>query len=260
MSSTPEANPRGLTESPSGRDRLRTTPPNPPDDRRAGTGSVDSPKAGSVGQFETEFGRPAAGRRRRGRRGQDRPEGSGQAPSRPMNPAGESSDTHQATIPAERAGNPGRPAIDPGRPEPMPPRTQVASVETRQRRTEGTRPPNPGNGRGLSGSPRNPNHFGEIPIRPDNSTFDATHDRLVCIARSHIIPEDFPVHYRRMTASSRLGVVATSGSDLLLCDRSHSGPHIWPDQTVVNEADQTQQTAPDEQAGQTMSEQPAHQR
>lgn len=110
-----------------------------------------------------------------------------------------------------------------------------ASPATWPRRTEGTRPPDQGNGRGLSDSPRNPNHYGEIPIRPDNRTFDALHDRLVCIARSHVIPEDFPVHYRRATASSRLGVVARSESDLLLCDFSHGGPHIWPDQTVVND-------------------------
>ena len=106
-------------------------------------------------------------------------------------------------------------------------------TESRPRRTAGTRPPDQGNGRGLSGSPRNPNAQGEVPIRPDNRTFDDRHDRQVCIARSHIIPEEFPVGFRRLTAARRLMVVATTGSELLYCDLAHTGPHVWPDQTVV---------------------------
>ena len=107
------------------------------------------------------------------------------------------------------------------------------ATESRPRRTPGTRPPDPGNGRGLSGSQRQPNAHGEVPIRPDNRTFDDQYDRQVCIARSHIIPEEFPVLFRRMTAARRLTVVAATGTELLYCDLAHTGPHVWPDQTVV---------------------------
>lgn len=101
------------------------------------------------------------------------------------------------------------------------------------RGTMGTLPTDAGAGRGLSGSPRTTNHHGEVPIRPDNRTFDGTHDRMVCVARSHIVPEDFPVQHRRMTAAGRLSVVARDGTNLLYCDLAHTGPHVWPDLTEV---------------------------
>ena len=100
----------------------------------------------------------------------------------------------------------------------------------------GTLPAGAEAGRGLSGSPRTTNQHGEVPIRPDNRTFDAAWDREVCIARSHIVPEDFPVQYRRMTAARRLSIVATDGNHQLYCDLAHTGPHVWPDQTIVEDA------------------------
>ena len=36
-----------------------------------------------------------------------------------------------------------------------------------------------------------------------------------------------------MTAARRLTVVAATGTELLYCDLAHTGPHVWPDQTVV---------------------------
>jgi hypothetical protein len=90
-------------------------------------------------------------------------------------------------------------------------------------------------GRGLSGSPRTTNQHGEVPIRPDNRTFDASHDRLVCVARSLIVPEGFPVQYRQMTAARRLAIVAEDGPNLLYCDLAHAGPHLWPDQTAATD-------------------------
>lgn len=233
MSSAPDADDSGQSRSVSDRNRHRTTPPDPSDARKGKAGTVAPAEAASVGRSGAESARPVS-RRRRGRRGQDQAEHSGQARPRTIDLAGETLDVPGATSLPERAGNPDRPGIVPGRSEPVRPRTQESGPEAR-RRTEGTRPPSQGNGRGLSGSPRNPNHYGEIPIRPDNSVFDATYDRLVCIARSHVIPDEFPVQYRRLTASSRLEVVASLGSDLLLCDQSHAGPHVWPDQTVVVE-------------------------
>lgn len=179
----------------------------------------------------------ASSRRRRNRRGNDQ---SPPSPGLAAPDRGIRSDDPERVQPHARAtpaaaDRPGQERTPAGkrRADPARPAERRTNPTPRPRRTEGTRPPDPGNGRGLSSSPRNPNAFGEIPIRPDNRTFDGQHDRLVCIARSHVIPEDFPVHYRPATASARLGVVATSSSDLLLCDLSHGGPHVWPDQTVV---------------------------
>ena len=241
MSSTPDTYASGNNGPGSRHDGVQPGSPDSVGDRPVDTRTGSSPESTTSGSNETPMTRPVA-RRRRNRR--DPAERSDHA--RP--PASElAADERPVAIEAarseERPGNRDRPATTPRRPDPARPTTREAGPEPRRRRTEGTRPPSQGNGRGLSGSPRNPNHYGEIPIRPDNSTFDVTHDRLVCIARNHVIPEDFPVQYRRMTASSRLEVVAMSGSDLLLCDHSHGGPHIWPDQTVVGD-----QPATDHQA------------
>ena len=181
---------------------------------------------------------PANGRRRRNRPGSDRSSPSPGSTESP-DPGSGSNDRDgvqtRARVTAAAADRAVQKRTPAGmrRAEPARPAERLTNPAPRPRRTEGTRPPDQGNGRGLSSSPRNPNAFGEIPIRPDNRTFDGQHDRLVCIARSHVIPEDFPVHYRPATASARFSVVVTSGSDLLLCDLSHSGPHVWPDQTVV---------------------------
>ena len=233
MSSTPDADSSSQIRPSSERDGIRTGSPEPPSTRPAEGQSTSSPEPVDPGLTGTQADRPV-GRRRRNRRDQSARPGHDQP--RPTEAvAGDRPASVGATPPAKRSDNQDWPATTPRRPEPSRPPVREAPQEQRRRRTEGTRSPSQGNGRGLSGSPRNPNHYGEIPIRPDNTTFDATHDRLVCIARHHVIPEDFPVHYRRMTASSRLEVVATSGSDLLLCDHSHIGPHIWPDQSVVGD-------------------------
>ena len=101
----------------------------------------------------------------------------------------------------------------------------------------GTLPTGAEAGRGLSGSPRRPNQHGEIPIRPDNRTFDGSHDRLVCVARSHLIPEGFPVQHRRLTAARRLSVVGRTETALLYCDLAHTGPHLWPEESVTTGAE-----------------------
>ncbi len=219
----------------------QTTPSWGADEHRA-EGQVDTARVDVLVSQPNSRSRQTGNRRRRNRRSAEQPQGR-------VDPQPERLSQNQAASPKPEpksqpaaTGNPSPPVKSSSRDQPTmarnrsdPPResTREAGPELRRRRTEGTRPPDQGNGRGLSGSPRNPNHYGEIPIRPDNSTFDATSDRLVCIARSHIIPEDFPVQYRRMTASSQMKIVATSGLDLLLCDHSHGGPHVWPDQTVV---------------------------
>lgn len=220
-------------------------------DRTDRTSPDEAPKArqveGQVGNSRSTHrsGKPdnsslrPSGRHRRNRRDANRsqPDQVNQDQSSSVEPAEVdlNSGGSAGARPPAGPGTSGRPLISPKRPGPIRQNARGADPELRRHRTEGTRPPDQGNGRGLSGSPRNPNHYGEIPIRPDNSTFDPTHDRLVCIARNRVIPEDFPVQYRRMTASSRLNIVATSGPDLLLCDLSHNGPHVWPDQTVVHD-------------------------
>lgn len=78
------------------------------------------------------------------------------------------------------------------------------------------------------------NANGEVPIRPDNRTFADGLDRQVCIARSHVIPEAFPVNHRPRTGSRRLGLVSQEGDTQLWCDGSHLGPHVWPDQREVD--------------------------
>lgn len=231
MSPTPDADANSQKGPASGHDADGTTSPDPASINRSESQSSASSRPANSSPAETPSARQT-GRRRRNRR--DQPEHSRHDRPRANElTTGDGPTKADAAQPVERPVNRDRPATTPRRTEPVPTPPGESSPDPRRRRTEGTRPPSQGNGRGLSGSPRNPNHFGEIPIRPDNSTFDATHDRLVCIARSGVIPEDFPVQYRRMTASSRLEIVATSGSDLLLCDHSHSGPHIWPDQTEV---------------------------
>jgi len=213
------------------------------------TGFADAAAGHADGMSTTDHGpritdlpkstsQPPASRKRRNRRGTERgqqignPSGGDMEPAQPGESAGDRLDTRPAAPAAAQPAREHMPAT-PRRAEPGKGGERGTNPASRPRRTEGTRPPDQGNGRGLAGSPRNPNAFGEIPIRPDNRTFDGLHDRLVCIARSHVIPEDFPVHYRPATASARLGVVASSGYDLLLCDLSHGGPHVWPDQTVV---------------------------
>ena len=227
-------------------DRSDGSDPDPPDLRPGSQPRFDASRAAGgdhqppLGQDRPEASRtqPASSRRRRNRRGNDQlPPSSGSTDS--PDPGTRSNDPARiqpdARATPAAAGRPVQERTPAGtrRAETVRPVERRTNPAPRPRRTEGTRPPDQGNGRGLSSSPRNPNAFGEIPIRPDNRTFDGLHDRLVCIARSHVIPEDFPVHFRPATASARLGVVVTSGSDLLLCDLSHSGPHVWPDQTVV---------------------------
>lgn len=181
------------------------------------------------------------GRRRNRRRSQANPDETARSsaerdPSQPGSPASSPAPVRKA-LPRQPQSGTSRSAPAPdasvSRPNDLRGGERRGATDSRPRRTNGTRPPEPGNGRGLSGSPRNPNAYGEVPIRPDNGTFDDRYDRQVCIARSHIIPEEFPVLFRRMTAARRLSVVTTTGAEVLYCDLGHTGPHIWPDQTVV---------------------------
>ncbi len=112
-------------------------------------------------------------------------------------------------------------------PEPESPRRRPPEPEaTRPRQTPP--PPVTPNGRGLGGSPRHPNQYGEVPIRPDNRVFADDLDRHVCVARHHLIPEGFPVTHRPVTAAGRMHVVAEADGALLYCDGAHTGRCEWP--------------------------------
>jgi len=52
--------------------------------------------------------------------------------------------------------------------------------------------------------------------------------RCVAILVTHKVPKAFPVMARPELATMPQVEVARTGSSVLLCDKQHDGPHLWP--------------------------------
>jgi hypothetical protein len=64
--------------------------------------------------------------------------------------------------------------------------------------------------------------------------FDDQMEHAICQFVTHRAPQGFPVHNRAELATMPPVEVARTETKILLCDRRHEGPHLWPngDQVV----------------------------
>jgi hypothetical protein len=58
-------------------------------------------------------------------------------------------------------------------------------------------------------------------------------ERCMCSAALKRIPRAFPVLHRTGVATIAPEIVDRDGRRLLLCDRQHEGPHVWPNGEVA---------------------------
>ena len=58
--------------------------------------------------------------------------------------------------------------------------------------------------------------------------FDDQLEHAICLMVTHQSPKGFPVIGRNDIATMPPVEVARNGSSVLLCDRQHDGPHLWP--------------------------------
>jgi hypothetical protein len=58
--------------------------------------------------------------------------------------------------------------------------------------------------------------------------YDDQMDHAICLLVTHKVPKAFPVMARSELATMPQVEVARTGSSVLLCDKQHDGPHLWP--------------------------------
>ena len=58
--------------------------------------------------------------------------------------------------------------------------------------------------------------------------FDDQMDHAICLLVTHKAPKGFPVMARPELATMPPVEVARTGTSILLCDKQHDGPHLWP--------------------------------
>jgi hypothetical protein len=58
--------------------------------------------------------------------------------------------------------------------------------------------------------------------------FDDQMEHAICLMVTHKAPRAFPAIGRTELATMPPVEVARTGSSILLCDKQHDGPHLWP--------------------------------
>ncbi len=64
--------------------------------------------------------------------------------------------------------------------------------------------------------------------RKDAYRFDDQVEHAICLFVTHRVPRAFPVIGRPEIATMPPVEVARTGSSILLCNKQHEGPHLWP--------------------------------
>jgi hypothetical protein len=60
-------------------------------------------------------------------------------------------------------------------------------------------------------------------------------ERAYCVHAAHALPQIFPVASHAGAATVAATIVARRPDALLLCTFSHFGPHVWPDDELVDD-------------------------
>ena len=58
---------------------------------------------------------------------------------------------------------------------------------------------------------------------------------MYCVHAAHALPQIFPVASHAGAATIAATIVARRPDALLLCTFSHFGPHVWPDDELVDD-------------------------